>query len=225
MFTRILPRQVDNSYPGHRVSILLFVLLTARAVSGSLTHMFTADGGAGSIASMPLETYPTGAAENIITVFAIAGLYQLLTALFNVVVLVRYRSLIPLMYLFFVLEYVLRIAKPLYTPGGERGVYKSTDGGVSWEAILTLDEHTGASDLVMGIALIVLGIALIFVVITYIGKLLKVLMVGRAKTILHAAIGRGAEDRGHGEHSATDLVVVALVLRDLDHGSVLEHTS
>jgi sodium-dependent phosphate cotransporter len=49
----------------------------------------------------------------------------------------------------------------------------------------------GASDLVMGIALIVLGIALIFVVITYIGKLLKVLMVGRAKAILHAAVGRG----------------------------------
>ena len=49
----------------------------------------------------------------------------------------------------------------------------------------------GASDLIMGIAFIVIGIALIFVVITYIGKLLKVLMVGRAKAILHAAVGRG----------------------------------
>ena len=34
----------------------------------------------------------------------------------------------------------------------------------------------GASDIVMGIAFIILGIALIFVVITFIGKLLKVLM-------------------------------------------------
>ena len=42
-----------------------------------------------------------------------------------------------------------------------------------------------------GIALIVVGIALIFLVITLIGKLLKQLMVGRAKRILHAAIGRG----------------------------------
>ena len=49
----------------------------------------------------------------------------------------------------------------------------------------------GANDVVMGIAFIILGIALIFVVITYIGKLLKVLMVGRAKAILHAAVGRG----------------------------------
>ncbi|MBE9097974.1 Na/Pi symporter [Vacuolonema iberomarrocanum] len=42
-----------------------------------------------------------------------------------------------------------------------------------------------------GILLIVLGIGLIFFTITFIGKLLKVLMVGRAKDILHTAIGRG----------------------------------
>lgn len=42
-----------------------------------------------------------------------------------------------------------------------------------------------------GIALIVLGIGLIFLTILFIGRLLKVLMVGRAKEILHTAIGRG----------------------------------
>lgn len=42
-----------------------------------------------------------------------------------------------------------------------------------------------------GIAMIVIGIALIFLSIHYIGKLLKKLMVGRAKTIMHAAIGKG----------------------------------
>ncbi|MEM6518993.1 MAG: Na/Pi symporter [Cyanobacteria bacterium P01_C01_bin.70] len=42
-----------------------------------------------------------------------------------------------------------------------------------------------------GILLILLGIGCIFLTITFIGKLLKVLMVGRAKDILHTAIGRG----------------------------------
>ena len=42
-----------------------------------------------------------------------------------------------------------------------------------------------------GIASIILGIALIFLSITFIGKLLKVLMVGRAKDILHTVIGKG----------------------------------
>lgn len=42
-----------------------------------------------------------------------------------------------------------------------------------------------------GIALIVVGLALIFLSILYMGKLLKKLMVGRAKAVLHSAIGRG----------------------------------
>ena len=42
-----------------------------------------------------------------------------------------------------------------------------------------------------GISLILLGTGLIFLTITFIGKLLKVLMVGRAKDILHTAIDRG----------------------------------
>lgn len=42
-----------------------------------------------------------------------------------------------------------------------------------------------------GIALILLGITLIFLTIGYVGKLLKTLMVGRAKDILHTAIGKG----------------------------------
>jgi len=36
---------------------------------------------------------------------------------------------------------------PLWSSGGERGVYRTTDGGASWEAVLTVDEDTGATDL------------------------------------------------------------------------------
>lgn len=46
-------------------------------------------------------------------------------------------------------------------------------------------------DQVGGTLLIVFGIVLIFVSITLIGKLLKQLMVGKAKDIMHTAIGRG----------------------------------
>lgn len=38
---------------------------------------------------------------------------------------------------------------PLWSSGGERGVYKTTDGGKTWEAVLSIDEHTGVSELVM----------------------------------------------------------------------------
>lgn len=38
---------------------------------------------------------------------------------------------------------------PLWSEGGERGVYKSMDGGQSWKAVLAIDEHTGINDIVM----------------------------------------------------------------------------
>lgn len=44
---------------------------------------------------------------------------------------------------------------------------------------------------VQGVVLALLGIGLIFCAITMMGKLLKKLMVGRAKNMLHTAIGRG----------------------------------
>ncbi|WP_309710527.1 hypothetical protein [Armatimonas sp.] len=37
---------------------------------------------------------------------------------------------------------------PLWSGGGERGLYKTTDGGKTWEVILTVSENTGISDIV-----------------------------------------------------------------------------
>jgi photosystem II stability/assembly factor-like uncharacterized protein len=36
---------------------------------------------------------------------------------------------------------------PLWSSGGERGVYKSTDGGKSWKHVLFVDEDTGCADM------------------------------------------------------------------------------
>jgi photosystem II stability/assembly factor-like uncharacterized protein len=40
----------------------------------------------------------------------------------------------------------------LYGQSEERGVYKSTDGGLSWKKVLYIDEHTGCADLSMDMA-------------------------------------------------------------------------
>jgi len=37
----------------------------------------------------------------------------------------------------------------LWGPGGERGIYKTSDGGRSWKQVLKVDDDTGANDLVM----------------------------------------------------------------------------
>lgn len=52
-------------------------------------------------------------------------------------------------------------------------------------------ELLGLPDVWTGIILIIIGVALILMVINTIGNLLKVLMVGKAKAVLHTAIGKG----------------------------------
>ena len=38
---------------------------------------------------------------------------------------------------------------PLWSSDGERGLYKTSDGGESWSAVLTVDQHTGVNDVIM----------------------------------------------------------------------------
>ena len=38
---------------------------------------------------------------------------------------------------------------PLFSAGGDRGLYKTTDGGATWAAVLTISENTGVTDIVL----------------------------------------------------------------------------
>jgi photosystem II stability/assembly factor-like uncharacterized protein len=38
---------------------------------------------------------------------------------------------------------------PLWAAGGDRGLYKTTDGGENWERVLEIDEHTGVNEVVL----------------------------------------------------------------------------
>lgn len=38
---------------------------------------------------------------------------------------------------------------PLWSAGGERGLYKTTDGGKAWKAVITVSENTGVTDVVI----------------------------------------------------------------------------
>ena len=38
---------------------------------------------------------------------------------------------------------------PLWSAGGDRGLYKTADGGKTWKAVLTIGEHTGVTDVVI----------------------------------------------------------------------------
>jgi hypothetical protein len=106
MLNRLLPPTIDNRYRGHPVGLWLFVPIALIKLSQSLTHLLKHDGGAQSISTIPLDTYSASAAQNIIGLFARLGLEQILLASIFLLVLIRYRALIPLMYALIVAHFI-----------------------------------------------------------------------------------------------------------------------
>ena len=91
----LLPTKADNTIRGSKLPFFLFILIAAIGVVRSCIHIFSPDGGAGSIAGMNLAV--TGADE-VVFAFALWGSAQLIYALLQWVVVLRYRSLVPLMW-------------------------------------------------------------------------------------------------------------------------------
>jgi len=122
---RVLPDTVTNDYPGARVALWFFVALTAFTLIRSVIHIVAPDGGAQSIATIPLDSFSPNGAAAVIHLFGLWGLSQLVVASLYVVVLARYRSLIPLFYLLAIVEYAVRLvltfAKPVETAGTAPG--------------------------------------------------------------------------------------------------------
>jgi hypothetical protein len=105
IFSILLPEKADNSVRGMKLPVVVFALITFISLVRSCIHLLAADGGAGSIAGMDLAV--TGA-SGIIFAFALWGSAQLIYALIQLVVVWRYRSLVPLMYVLLILETLLR---------------------------------------------------------------------------------------------------------------------
>ena len=93
----IVPRRANNDYRGGAVAFYGFCLLVAERVFSATVHFLTPDGGKNSIASIIVfEGDPDP--NPIIYMFAsIAGMHEMLFVFLFILVLCRYRSLIPLM--------------------------------------------------------------------------------------------------------------------------------
>jgi len=134
MLKKLFPHDL-TTYKGQGLAKWIFILLTAVTLFRSLEHVFAPDGGAQTIATIPLDTYPAGAAAAVILIFSFWGLSQLLIGLTYLVVIWRYPGFIPFMYLLMIVEYGMRIylgtVKPIETAG-------TAPGGVANYIVLPL---------------------------------------------------------------------------------------
>lgn len=113
---KIIPDTIENRIPNNKFVYYFTWLLVAFNFFRSLEHIFNEDGGAESIAGIPLESYSSEAVNNIISIFAQWGFSQLVLACILLLVVLKMREFIPLMLLIIALENILRGAVGLYKP-------------------------------------------------------------------------------------------------------------
>lgn len=127
MLDRIFPKQIDNRYRGQPAAFWLMCLLTFVNGGIALVAIFRPDGGAQSADGIPLDSFGPAAAQAVVGVVALLGLAKLWMDLLFVLGLIRYRALVPLMYLVLVADFLAHRAvglmKPIVREGGHPGGY------------------------------------------------------------------------------------------------------
>jgi hypothetical protein len=108
MFSQLLPQTIDNTYRGRKLALWLFGLMVFMKLAMSLNSIVNGYSVASSADGIPLDSYPQAAAGTIVSLFALLGLSHLVMCVLCILVLVRYRSLVPFMFSLLLVEHLSR---------------------------------------------------------------------------------------------------------------------
>jgi len=120
MFARLFPRQFDNGYRGHWLGLILFgllLVLDAAIGTNSILNTYSVATGADGI---PLDSFSPSAAREVMLEFALLGMWRLLLVLLGLVALIRYRAMIPFLFLLLLVQQLAgRVVHALHPTGGD----------------------------------------------------------------------------------------------------------
>jgi hypothetical protein len=104
MWRRIFPKDFNNLYEGRRLALWLFApIILVKGLQGvnstimPLKIMTSAD-------AIPVERFGAEAADATVGMFALLGFQLVILALIGAIALVRYRAMIPFLYLVLILQ-------------------------------------------------------------------------------------------------------------------------
>ena len=104
MFGRLFPRSFDNVYPGYWLGAWIFGLVVAGRLAMGVNGTFNTEFVAVSADGIPLSTYPPAAAQAVIALFALTALLNLTLGVLGGLALIRYRAMIPVLFLLYLAQ-------------------------------------------------------------------------------------------------------------------------
>jgi hypothetical protein len=127
MLNQFLPKHVDNTYRGHRLGLWLFALLVLMKGGIAVGIIFNGRNAAISADGIPLDAFTPAGEQAFVSLFAAWGLAQLMLNLMGLLVLIRYRALVPFMFALLLLEHLSRklifLVIPIPTTGTPPGLF------------------------------------------------------------------------------------------------------
>ena len=127
MFNRFFPQYIDNTYHGRKLAVWLFAVFVFIKVAMSLNSIFNGYMVASTADGIPLDTFTPASAQAVVSMYAAWGLAHLTICLLCILVLARYRALIPFMFALLLLEHIGRrlifIVMPIVRTGTSSGLY------------------------------------------------------------------------------------------------------
>jgi len=130
MLKRLLPSVADFTYTGSRVSLWLLGLVLVMKLGIALGAIFNGHYAASVADGIPIDSYTPHATQAFLSLFASLGLSQFVLGLLGVLLLLRYRPLVPLFLLLLLIEFLARkginACLPIVRSGNAPG------GAITW---------------------------------------------------------------------------------------------
>lgn len=108
MFARLFPSQFDNRFQGWRAALWLLGLLLALRLVMSVNSIFNTEQVAAGADKFPLASYGADGARAVLMLFALHSLAELMLVAVGIAALVRYRAMVPFVFLLLTAEHVAR---------------------------------------------------------------------------------------------------------------------
>ncbi len=124
MFSMLFPKSADNDFLGYKSVFYIFIPFLLLMTWRSVIHMSFEEFGLHGIANVKVLTGNPDPMPLIYAFFSVWGLIQLIFCAFAWIVIIRYRSLTPLIILAFLIEWSVRVFtssavvnNPIYSDG------------------------------------------------------------------------------------------------------------
>ncbi len=109
LFNTIFPRKIDNNFCGNKYALYFFYFLSISTLARSQTNFFDLIQGAQSIAGVSLNNFTVVSPQFIVSVFSLYALSQTIMSIIYLVCSIKFKSLVPMLYLLMILEYMMRL--------------------------------------------------------------------------------------------------------------------